>query len=89
VFKIIKTKAITALGFNTEETSAISGKLAPVPPITSAMAGPIPIPLIIKTLSKGMAISMRKYNGTPMIDAINIEKILSPPAYFSTISADK
>lgn len=73
-----------ALGFNMEEIMAISGKLAPVPPIIKAMAAPILIPLTMSAFSIGIAISMRKYKGTPMVAAIGMASGLSFPRYFST-----
>ncbi len=78
------TNAATALGFSMDDTMAISGRLAPVPPINKAIAAPMLMPFPIRTLSRGMAISMRKYKGTPITDANRMASGLSLPRYFST-----
>lgn len=78
------TKAMMALGFSIEDIMAISGRLAPVPPITNAMAAPIPIPFVISIFSRGRAISILRYNGTPMKAARGIAAGLLLPRYRST-----
>lgn len=74
--------AAMAFGFNRDEIMAISGKLAPVPPIINDMAAPMLMPFTISAFNMGMAISMRKYKGMPIIAAIGIASGLSLPKCF-------
>ena len=77
-----------AFVFNIEEIIAISGKLAPVPPIINAIAAPMLIPLTIRAFKIGIAISILKYRGIPTVAAIGMASGLSFPRYFSTHASD-
>ena len=46
---IVAINAAIALGLSIEDIIASSGRLAPVPPIISAIAAPMLMPLAIKT----------------------------------------
>lgn len=76
-----------AFGFSIEETIAISGKLAPVPPMIKAIAAPILIPLRINAFKIGIAISMRRYNGIPIVAATGIANgLLFPRCCWTQVS---
>ena len=69
----------TSFFLNILASILISGIAIPAPPIIRAITAPILIPLPIKAMPMGIAVSARIYKGIPNTAATGIAKGLSAP----------